>query len=47
MEFVKSNVVKANLNAFFFCQSEDMLNLCLNLNELQPRYAYKLYAYKK
>ena len=32
---------------FLIFKPKDMLNLCLNLNESQPIYAYKCYAYKK
>ena len=32
---------------FLIFQPEHKLNLCLNLYESQPIYAYKLYAYKK
>ena len=32
---------------FLIFQLEDMLNLCLKLNEPQPIYAYKRYSYKK
>ena len=32
---------------FAIFQPKDMLNLCLNLNESLPKYAYKCYAYKE
>ena len=32
---------------FLIFKPKDMLNLCLNLNESQPIYAYKCYACKK
>ena len=32
---------------FLIVQAGDMLWLCFNYNESQPKYAYKRYAYKK
>ena len=47
-EFLESSTLKAGLNLFFdFFQLKDMLKLCLNVNQSQPTYAYKYFAYEK
>ena len=45
VEFLKRSTVRRDMHFIF--QPKDMVNLCLNLNESQPIYAYKCYAYKK
>ena len=45
VEFLKRSTVRGDMHFIF--QPKDMVNLCLNLNESQPIYAYKCYAYKK
>ena len=45
VEFLKSSTDKASLMHFLIFQTEDKLKLCSNLNETQPKYASKRYAF--
>ena len=46
VEFLKRSTVRGG-RYFLIFQHKDMLNLCLNLNNSQPIYAYKHYHYDK